>query len=134
MDETEAWEFLKTHRQAVLATIRKDGRPQLSNVLAVYNQGHLEMSITETRAKYKNLVRDPRATLLVLGDSFWQYLVVDGRASMVRGEEAIPLLRSYYEQAAGHPHEDWDDYDRAMREDRRVLLQVSIDHMYPLSD
>lgn len=134
MDETEAREFLKTHRQAVLATIRKDGRPQLSNVLAVYNQGHLEMSITETRAKYKNLLRDPRATVLVLGDSFWQYLVVDGRASMVRGEEAIPLLRSYYEQAAGHPHEDWDDYERAMREDRRVLLRVSIDHMYPLSD
>lgn len=134
MDEAEARDFLKTHTHAVLATIRKDGRPQLSNVVVVYNQGQLEMSITETRAKYKNLLRDPRVTVLVQGDSFWQYLVVDGRATVVRGEEAIPLLRAYYEKAAGRPHEDWDEYDRAMRQDRRVLARISIDHMYPLSD
>jgi PPOX class probable F420-dependent enzyme len=134
MNETEAREFLKTHKQAVLATIRKDGRPQLSNVLVVYNQGQLEMSITETRAKYKNLVRDPRVTVLLLGDSFWQYLTVDGRATVVRGEEALPLLRAYYEQAAGHPHENWEEYDRAMREEQRVLVRISVDHMYPLSD
>ncbi len=134
MNETEAREFLQTHTHAVLATIRKDGRPQLSNVLVVYHEGHLEMSITETRAKYKNLVRDPRVTVLVLGDTFWQYLTIDGQASVVRGEEAIPLLRAYYEKAAGRPHEDWEEYDRAMRQERRVLARISIDHMYPLSD
>lgn len=134
MNETEARDFLKTHTHAVLATIRKDGRPQMSNVLVVYNKGQLEMSITETRAKYKNLVRDPRVTVLVLGDTFWQYLAVDGRAAIVRGEEAIPLLRAYYEKGAGRPHEDWDEYDRAMREEQRVLVKISIDRMYPLSD
>lgn len=134
MNETDARDFLKTHTHAVLATIRNDGRPQLSNVLVVYNQEHLEMSITETRAKYKNLVRDPRVTVLVLGDTFWQYLTVDGRATVVRGEEAIPLLRAYYEKGTGRPHQDWDEYDRAMREEQRVLVRISIDHMYPLSD
>lgn len=134
MNAAEAQEFLKNHMHAVLATIRKDGRPQLSNVLVVYVDDHLEMSITETRAKYRNLVRDPRVTVLMLGDTFWQYLSVDGRASVVRGEDAIPLLRAYYERATGGPHENWDDYDRAMREERRVLVRISIDHMYPLSE
>lgn len=134
MNAAEARDFLKTHTHAVLATIRKDGRPQLSNVLVVYQDDHLEISITETRAKYRNLLRDPRVTVLVLGDTFWQYLSVDGTASMVRGEEAIPLLRAYYEKATGGPHENWEEYDRAMREDKRVLVRVSIDHMYPLSE
>ncbi len=134
MNTSEAHEFLKTHAQAVLATIRKDGRPQLSNVLVAYDEGALIMSITETRAKYRNLWRDPRCTVLVLGDTFWQYLVVDGEARMTRGEEAVPRLRHYYQLATGGPHENWEEYDNAMRREQRVFVTVSINDMYPLTD
>ncbi len=134
MDRAQAQEFLRTHQNAVLATIRKDGRPQLSNVLAVYDDGVIVVSITETRAKYRNLVRDPRVTVLVNGNSFWEYLVVDGRAEMVHMPEALPGLRRYYEMATGGPHPNWEEYDQAMELDRRVLLHISIDHMYPLSE
>jgi PPOX class probable F420-dependent enzyme len=133
MTEEEAREFLRTHRQGILATIRKDGRPQLSNVLAVYWNDRIAVSITETRSKYHNLLRDPRASILMLGDNFWQYLVVDGTASMTHLPEAQGLLREYYEMSAGKPHPDWDEYDDAMRKEKRVLLSISIDHMYPLS-
>jgi|SRR5947209_6492079 len=121
-------EFLGTHRNAVLATTRKDGRPQLSRVVAVYRDGTLWISITEGRAKYRNLVRDPRATVMIDGDSPWQYAVISGRAAMTHIPEALPMLRTYYEAANG-PHPDWDEYDQAMRRDRRVLLQVSIDQV-----
>lgn len=133
MNRAEALEFLQRHRNAVLATIRRDGRPQLSNVLTVYHGGKLLVSITETRSKYHNLVRDPRCTILMLGDNFWQYLAVDGHATLTRLPEAQGLLREYYELASGGPHPDWEDYDRAMREERRVLLSITVDHMYPLS-
>lgn len=133
MNRAEAEEFLKNHRQAVLATIRKDGRPQLSNVLVVYEDGRLLVSITETRAKYRNLLRDRRATILIHGDSFWQYLAVDGEASFTRLPEAHTALRRYYEAASGGPHPDWEEYDRAMEAEKRVLLSISIDHVYPLS-
>jgi PPOX class probable F420-dependent enzyme len=125
IDDSTA-QFLLTHRQAVLATIRRDGRPQLSNVLAVYIDGALHLSLTETRAKYKNLRRDPRCTLLVQGDNFWQYTVVSGTASFVHLPEALPGLRRYYETASG-PHPNWEEYDQAMQNDRRVLCIVSID-------
>lgn len=131
MNETDAREYLRTHRQAVLATTRKDGRPQLSNVLVVYEGDRLLVSITETRAKYRNLVRDPRATLLVMGDTFWQYLTVDGTATLIHLPDALSLLRTYYELASG-PHANWGEYDEAMRQDRRVMASISIDHMYPL--
>lgn len=134
MNSQEAKEFLKTHRQAILATIKKDGRPQLSNVLAVYKDDALMISIAESRAKYKNLVRDPRATVHLLGDTFWQYLVVDGEATMTHMPEALPQLREYYELATGGAHPNWDEYDEAMERERRVLLRVSIDHVYPLSE
>ena len=133
VNRAEAVEFLQRHRQAILATIGKDGRPQMSNVLAAYRDGQLLVSTTETTAKYRNLARDPRATLLVLGDSFWQYLVVGGTASFTHLPQAHQPLREYYELAAGKPHDDWEEYDRAMVAEKRVLVSVSVDTMYPLS-
>jgi PPOX class probable F420-dependent enzyme len=132
LNRAEAEEFLQRHREAVLATIRKDGRPQLSNVLVAYKDGKLLISTTEDRAKYHNLVRDPRCTVLVLGDNFWQYLTVDGTASFTRMPEALGPLREYYQLASG-PHPNWDEYDEAMRRERRVLVTVSIESMYPLT-
>jgi PPOX class probable F420-dependent enzyme len=133
MNRAEADEFLRTHRQAVLATIKEDGRPHLTNVLAVYDDGHILISIAETRVKYRHLVRDPRATALFLGDTFWQYLVVEGAASLTHMPDALPGLHHYYELATGGPHPDWSDYDRAMADERRVLMTLSIDRIYPLS-
>lgn len=121
-------EFLSTHRNAVLATARKDGRPQLSRVVAVYRENTLWMSITEGRAKYRNLLRDPRATVLIDGDSAWQYVVISGRATLTHMPDALPMLRAYYEAASG-PHPNWEEYDEAMRQDRRVLLELAIDHV-----
>jgi PPOX class probable F420-dependent enzyme len=134
MNRSEAEQLLQTHKQAVIATIRRDGRPQLSNVIVVYREGDLWVSLTETRAKYHNMLRDPRVTLLINGDSFWQYLAVDGSARFVRLPEAAPMLREYYELASGGPHPDWDEYDRAMIAERRVVAVISIESRYPLSD
>ena len=54
------------NRLGVLATIKRDGRPQLSNVTYHFEPRDLviEVSITEPRAKTRNLRRDPRATML----------------------------------------------------------------------
>jgi PPOX class probable F420-dependent enzyme len=122
-------EYLRTHRQAVMATLRPDGRAHLTNVLTVYENGELLISLTETRVKTKNLLRDPRTTLLVLGDSFWQYLTIEGRVRFTRGEEAIPELRHYYEAASG-PHPNWEEYDEAMRREQRVMAHVAIERVY----
>lgn len=120
----------------VLATIKADGRPQLSNVTYHFDPRELvlEISITEARAKTRNLRRDPRASLLVNADDGWAYAVAEGNADLSApaadpGDETVEALVSLYRRIAGE-HPDWDDYRRAMVIDRRVLLRLHVTHLY----
>ena len=120
----------------VLATLKRDGRPQLSNVTYHFDPRTMtiEVSITEPRAKTRNLRRDPRASLLVSSDDGWSYAVAEGDAALGppaadRGDETVESLITLYRNVAGE-HPDWDDYRRAMVTDRRVLLRMPIRHLY----
>ncbi|MEZ0359325.1 PPOX class F420-dependent enzyme [Mycobacterium sp. ENV421] len=120
----------------VLATIKRDGRPQLSNVTYHFDRRNLvvEVSITEPRAKTRNLRRDPRASLLVSSDDGWSYAVADGNAILTPPaaephDDTVEALVALYRNVAGE-HPDWDDYRRAMVTDRRVLLKLPISHVY----
>jgi PPOX class probable F420-dependent enzyme len=123
--EDQAKEFIAKNHRTVLATIRSDGTPQLSNVAQAFIDGNLEISTREPSAKVRNLRRDPRVTALVLGDESWyQYVVVYGRAEIVALPEAAPELRRVYETIAG-PHPNWAEYDQAMIAEQRVVLRIT---------
>ena len=133
MDEAEARAFVARHHRGVLATLKRDGRPQLSNVVyALDDDGRIKMSTTATRAKARNLRRDPRASLSVQGDTWQEYLVVEGTAEVLDGD-VLADLRRVYEKIAGRPHPNWTEFDEAMRREGRVLLAISIDRLYPLA-
>jgi PPOX class probable F420-dependent enzyme len=111
----------------VLATIKRDGRPQLSNV---------EVSVTEPRAKTRNLRRDARASIYVRSDDGWAYAVAEGDAILTPPaasphDDTVEALIALYRNIAGE-HSDWDEYRRAMVEDRRVVLTLPISHLYGL--
>ena len=120
----------------VLATIKRDGRPQLSNVSYWFDARAtaIEVSITEPRAKTRNLRRDPRASILVDSDDGWAYAVAEGIAELsppaaAPDDDTVEALIALYRNIAGE-HPDWDDYRRAMVTDRRVLLRLPITHVY----
>jgi PPOX class probable F420-dependent enzyme len=120
----------------VLATIKRDGRPQLSNVSYHFDPRAvtIRVSITEPRAKTRNLRRDARASLHVSSDDGWSYAVAEGDAVLTAPaadphDETVEALISLYRNIAGE-HPDWDDYRRAMVDDRRVLLTLPITHVY----
>ena len=120
----------------VLATIKGDGRPQLSNVSYYFNPrtAVIEVSITEPRAKTRNLRRDPRATILVSADDGWSYAVAEGTAELSPPaadphDDTVEALIALYRNIAGE-HPDWDDYRRAMVTDRRVWMRLPISHVY----
>jgi uncharacterized protein len=120
----------------VLATIKRDGRPQLSNVSYYFNPrtAVIEVSITEPRAKTRNLRRDPRATILVSADDGWSYAVAEGTAELSPPaadphDDTVEALIALYRNIAGE-HPDWDDYRRAMVTDRRVWMRLPISHVY----
>jgi PPOX class probable F420-dependent enzyme len=120
----------------VLATIKRDGRPQLSNVSYWFDKHNLaiQASITETRAKTRNLRRDPRASIHVCSDDGWAYAVAEGDALLTPpaaapDDDTVEALIALYRNIAGE-HPDWDDYRRAMVDDRRVVLTLPISHVY----
>ncbi len=132
MDLDRARGFLRTHHRAVLATTRRDGRPQLSPVVAAIDgEGRVLISTRETAVKTRNLRRDPRASLCAFNDGFFgEWIQVDGTAEVVSLPAAMELLVAYYRAVAGE-HPDWDDYRAAMERDKRVIVRVSITRAGP---
>ncbi|MER5643237.1 PPOX class F420-dependent oxidoreductase [Streptosporangium sp. NPDC002524] len=128
--------LLAESRLGVLATIKSDGRPQLSPVMPFYDReaGLLYVSMTEGRAKTANLRRDPRATLEVTGPDGLAWATAEGTATLTgpgtdpHGPE-VEALVDYYRVAAGE-HPDWDEYRSVMVSDRRVLMVMTVDHVY----
>ncbi|GAA0939031.1 PPOX class F420-dependent oxidoreductase [Pseudonocardia zijingensis] len=128
--------LLAENRIGVLATIRADGRPQLSPVTPFYDReaGIIYVSIVEGRAKTKNLRRDPRAALEVTSADGWSWATADGTAELIgpgtdpHGPEVEALVR-YYRSAAGE-HPDWDEYRSVMVADKRVLLALHVERVY----
>ncbi|MDT5076266.1 MAG: hypothetical protein QOJ80_903 [Mycobacterium sp.] len=122
----------------VLATIKRDGRPQLSNVSYHFDARNVavQVSVTEPRAKTRNLRRDARASIYVRSDDGWAYAVAEGDAILTPPaasphDDTVEALIALYRNIAGE-HPDWDEYRRAMVEDRRVVLTIPISHLYGL--
>ncbi len=132
MDLDRAREFLRTHHRTILATVRADGRPQLSPVLAAVDaEGRALISSREAAVKTRNLRRDNRASLCVFSDSFFgDWVQVDGTAEVVSLPAAMELLVGYYRTIAGE-HPDWADYRAAMERDKRVIIRVTITRAGP---
>ena len=129
MDTDALHQLVASKQHGVLVTIKRDGRPQLSNV--VYSLGAddvIRISVTDGRAKTANLRRDPRASLHVSRDDFWAYAVVEGTARLLPVAEApddptVDALVELYRSVAGE-HDDWDDYRRAMVEEGRAVVRL----------
>lgn len=127
MELDTALAFATAHQRGVLATIRSDGRPQLSNIMYVPGDGEFWISVTDSRAKTKNLRRDPRCVLYVPGEDFWNFVVLDGEAALTdvttdAHDETSELLVEYYRRGAGE-HPDWDDFRSTMVREGRLLAK-----------
>ena len=135
MDLTAALDYARVNRRCVLVTLRADGRPQSSNVFQWTDEdGVVRASITDDRAKTRNLRRDPRVSLHVTAEDFWSYVVLEGEATLTPvaadpHDATVEGLVAYYRASVGE-HPDWDEYRAAMVADRRLLLEVRPSRAY----
>ncbi|MFN2608532.1 MAG: PPOX class F420-dependent oxidoreductase [Acidimicrobiales bacterium] len=132
MDIDDARQFLAANHRAVLATVRADGRLQLSPVgVGVDGKGRAVISTRETAYKVRNLRRQPWASLCVMTDDFFGgWVQVEGTASVLSLPDAMEPLVEHYRSILGE-HPDWDDFRAAMERERRVLLRVDIERAGP---
>lgn len=118
----------------VLVTLKRDGRPQLSNITYVYDGERVRISLTDDRAKTKNLRRDPRASIYVNGANGRSYLVLEGKAELSPvaadpHDATVEELVDYYRKGSGE-HPDWDEYRAVMVQDKRVMFSMTVEHAY----
>jgi PPOX class probable F420-dependent enzyme len=136
MTQDALLELLSESGGGVLVTLKRDGRPQLSNVGHRYypDERVVRISVTEDRAKTRNLRRDPRASYHVTTPDRWAYAVVEGTAELSPvakdpyDDTVEELVRLYRDLAGEHP--DWDDYRAAMVRDRRLVVRLRVEHAY----
>lgn len=143
MTETEAdatedalLKLVAEHSGGVLVTIKRDGRPQLSNVNHAYypDERTIRVSITDGRAKTANLRRDPRAGYHVTSGDRWAWTVVEGTAELSPvaadpHDATVEELITLYRDVQGE-HPDWDDYRQAMVRDKRIVLRLRVERAY----
>ncbi|HVX69514.1 MAG TPA: PPOX class F420-dependent oxidoreductase [Mycobacteriales bacterium] len=132
MEIAAAIDFIRSNHRGVLATLRRDGNPQLTPItVSVDAAGMVVVSSRETAAKVKNLRRDPRAWLTVMNDGFFgEFVQIEGPVTIVALPEAMDGLIEYYRSVSGE-HPDWDDYREAMTRDQRVLIKVQVTRAGP---
>jgi PPOX class probable F420-dependent enzyme len=131
----QALGYARTHTRAVLITLKSDGRPQSSNVLQWTDaEGVVHVSVTDTRAKVRNVRRDPRVSIHVTAEDFWSYAVLEGDAELTPvaaspDDATVDELVEYYRSLNGE-HPDWDEYRAAMVDDQRLVLRLRPQRVY----
>jgi PPOX class probable F420-dependent enzyme len=135
MDLATALDLARRRKQGVLVTIRREGRPQISNLIyAMDDRGVARISSTDDTAKVKNLRRDPRCSLYVPGDNFWEWVVIEATAELsavaqALGDDVVEGLITLYRSVSGE-HPDWDEFRQAMVQDKRLIIQVQPERAY----
>ncbi|TSD46760.1 PPOX class F420-dependent oxidoreductase [Rhodococcus sp. KBS0724] len=134
------FELVANGKQGVLATIKRDGRPQLSNIIYRWDSESrtASISITADRVKSKNAARDPRVSLHVSAPDFWGYAVIEGSAELTPPaadphDEVVDALVDLYRDISGKEHPDWEEYRQAMVAERRQILSMQADHVYGMA-
>lgn len=136
-----AFDFARLQGWSVLTTMRRDGRPQLSNVAHVLGpDGRLRVSVTADRAKVHNLTRDPWAALHITSVDFCQYVVIEGDVELsavaaAPDDATVDELVTFAVARSGGPlHELVNEpaYRAACVAEHRVVIRLLPLHTYGL--
>lgn len=131
---------------AVVFTRRADGTGQASVVNAgvlghpVSDESVVGFVVRGGTVKHKILRRRPRVTVVFRAG--WEWVAVEGDADLAGPDdrlegldvEEVPRLLQDVFRAAGGTHDDWDEYDRVMAEERRLAVLVRPERVYSNPD
>jgi PPOX class probable F420-dependent enzyme len=137
MSEDRLSRLLSDVRRGVLVTIKRDGRPQLSNVSHHYDPAArtIRVSVTDDRVKTRNVRRDPRSSYHVTSADFWTWTVADGTAELspvavAPDDNTVDELVELYRAIRGDEHPDWAEFRTTMVRDRRLVLRLQVERLY----
>lgn len=115
--------FLAPTKIAVVATIGKDGMPQLTPNWYVYTAGLFIISTTKQRVKYLNLVRDPRMSVCVMTEPLAvEYATIRGSVNIIDGDTIWPIVEGIVRRYV--PEDKVNDRMAALMKEDRVIISM----------
>ncbi len=131
----------RDHGLASVSVVRADGTPHTSLV----NAGVLDHPrtgrpvvgyVTYGPVKLRTLRERPATS--ILWRAGWEWVGIDGTSELIGPDdpadgidaEGLRLLLRAVFSGAGGTHDDWDTYDRVMREERRAAVLVKPTRVY----
>jgi PPOX class probable F420-dependent enzyme len=121
MEIEQALEHFRQNGAGTLTTLRADGSPHVSVVFVAVVGDSLWISSRKPLVKVANVRRDPR---VAFSSGVRPWATVEGSARIHESDDVLDRLRTYYRTARGE-HPDWDDYDRAMVEEQRLVIEIT---------
>jgi len=128
--EEKAKNLFKDKNLVFIATIMKDGSPQLSPVWADFEDGHIMVNTAEGRIKHKNVVRDSRVAVSVVS----QTNPLD--MTTVRGNviEIIPDYEYVHINKLTKKYMGIENYPFRQPDEKRIVLKIKPDKVFVLPD
>jgi PPOX class probable F420-dependent enzyme len=134
----EPADIIASSSQGVLATVKRDGHPQLSNIYYVWDAEARIARITTmaTRLKARVLARNPAAALYVAGSHFYAWAVAEGDAELSPvttepGDEVSRELLPIYEAFMG-PQDEAELFPRLV-EEQRLVIRLRVTRIYGMA-
>jgi PPOX class probable F420-dependent enzyme len=91
--------FLASQRDAIIATVNRDGSPHATPTWYHWSDGAMRISCPESTQKVRNIERDPRISVCVDDQVSGTFITAFGRATVIRGDQVDeltwPLLLKY---------------------------------------
>ena len=133
MEIADAQKFLAANHRGVLVARKRDGWPQITLVTpGIDAEGRIIVTSRGTTYKAKNIRRDPRVSMLIMGEQFSgsKYVQLQGTAEVIALPEAMDLLIDWHRRVRGE-NPNWDDYREKMKEEQRVVIRIKIEKVGP---
>jgi PPOX class probable F420-dependent enzyme len=134
----EPMDIINSTSKGVLATVKSDGHPQLSNIFYLWDADERVARITTTadRVKARVLTRHPAAALYVAGAHFYQWAVAEGDAEVSPvttepGDAVAQELLPLYETFMGE--QDRDALYQRLIEERRLVIRLHVKRVYGMA-
>lgn len=128
LSPTLAWAAARTH--GVLITLRADGRAQSSDVVYAVIDDQICISLTDSRAKTRNMRRDDRVVFHITDPAAWSYASIDATAELSEvaarpDDEVVDELATIYRAVTGDEHPDWAEFGQAMVDEGRLVARLT---------
>ena len=129
MDE-KAIKLFSAKNLVFIATVMKDGAPQVSPVWANYQDGYILVNTAEGRIKHKNVLRDPRVAVSVVSkDNPLDMTTVRGTVI-----ELIPDYDYSHADILTKQYMNKDHYPFKSDDEKRIILKIKPDKVFVLPE